>query len=363
MFERLLAPLLETLRPHFDLSKTRLETLAVLLFGLANCRTVNLSHLASQFPGDARHASNYRRLQRFFQHIRLDGDIGAQLIVGMLKLGRPKLLALDRTNWKLGSRDVNVLVLAIVTRRFPVPLMWTLLPHAGNSDTAQRIALLERYLSLFGASSIRALLADREFVGAEWLKFLCENNVPFAIRLRENMQIQLADGRMFQFRSGLRNRRRGTWEGWLNGMDATPANQLRVAAKRIKGSELLIVATNIEESVSGLNLYRKRWGIECLFADAKTRGLNIEDTHITDPDKLATLLVVVALAVTWAYRCGTRAMGRTAIPRKAHGRYEKSWFRTGFDTLRNWIIHQPGQALDAWVSTCPRRPYQPARSG
>jgi hypothetical protein len=129
MFERLLAPLLETLRPHFDLSKTRLETLAVLLFGLANCRTVNLSHLASQFPGDARHASNYRRLQRFFQHIRLDGDIGAQLIVGILKLGRPKLLALDRTNWKLGSRDVNVLVLAIVTRRFRVPLMWTLLPH------------------------------------------------------------------------------------------------------------------------------------------------------------------------------------------------------------------------------------------
>ena len=35
MFERLLAPLLETLRPHFDLSKTRLETLAVLLVGLA----------------------------------------------------------------------------------------------------------------------------------------------------------------------------------------------------------------------------------------------------------------------------------------------------------------------------------------
>lgn len=362
MFERLLAPLLETLRPHFALSKTRLETLAVLLFGLANCRTVNLSHLASQFPGDARHASNYRRLQRFFQHIRLDGDIGAQLIVGMLKLDRPKLLALDRTNWKLGSRDVNVLVLAIVTRRFRVPLMWTLLPHAGNSDTAQRIALLERYLSLFGVSSIRALLADREFIGADWLKFLCENNVPFAIRLRENMHIQLADGRLFQFRSLLRKRRRGTWEGWLNGMDATPANQLRVAAKRIKGSELLIVATNLEEGVSGLNLYRKRWGIECLFADAKTRGLNIEDTHITDPDKLATLLVVVALAVTWAYRCATRAMGRTAIPRKTHGRHEKSWFRTGFDSLRNWIIHQPGHALDAWASTCPRRPFQNAGS-
>jgi hypothetical protein len=69
MVERLLTPLLETLRPHFDLSKTRLETLAVLLFGLANCRTVNLSRLASQFPGGAKHGPNYQRLQRFFQHL------------------------------------------------------------------------------------------------------------------------------------------------------------------------------------------------------------------------------------------------------------------------------------------------------
>ncbi|WP_136661250.1 hypothetical protein [Nitratireductor sp. XY-223] len=42
---------------------------------MANARTVNLSHLASQFPGTALHASNYRRLQRLFQHIRLDEDV------------------------------------------------------------------------------------------------------------------------------------------------------------------------------------------------------------------------------------------------------------------------------------------------
>ena len=112
MLTCLLAPLLETLRPHFELSKTRLETLAVLLVGLANGRTVNLSHLAGQFPGGAQHGSSYRRLQRFFQFVRLDGDIAAQLVVRMLNLERPKLLALDRSNRKLGSRDVNVLVLA-----------------------------------------------------------------------------------------------------------------------------------------------------------------------------------------------------------------------------------------------------------
>ena len=38
MFESLLDPLLKTLRPHFDLSETQLETLVVPLVGLANCR-------------------------------------------------------------------------------------------------------------------------------------------------------------------------------------------------------------------------------------------------------------------------------------------------------------------------------------
>lgn len=358
MFECLLTPLLETLRPHFALSKTRLETLAVLMVGLANGRTVNLSHLASQFPGDALHASNYRRLQRFFQFVQLDGDVAAQLVVRMLNLGRPKLLALDRTNWKLGSRDVNVLVLAVVTRRFRVPLMWVLLDHAGNSATAQRIALMERYLRLFGAPSIKALLADREFVGADWMHFLNKNNIPFVIRVKEDMLIHLTDGNLRQFRTLLRKRKRGTWEGWLNGMEALSDDRLRFAAKRVKGGELLIVATSLDDAGCGLNLYRRRWGIECMFADAKTRGLNIEDTHIIDPQKLDTLLVVIALAVTWAYRCATRSMGRKAIPKKAHGRRQKSWFRKGLDALRKWILHQPEQAIKAWTATCPKRPFK-----
>ena len=108
------------------MSKTRLETLVVLLVGLANGRTVNLSHLASQFPGPALHASHYRRLKRFFQHVRLDDDTAARLIVPLLNRNLPILLTLDRTNWKLGARDVNILVLAIITRRFRVPLMWSL---------------------------------------------------------------------------------------------------------------------------------------------------------------------------------------------------------------------------------------------
>ena len=359
----LLAPLMDTLRPHFDLSKTRLETLVVLLVGLANARTVNLSHLASQFPGTALHASNYRRLQRFFQHIRLDGDVVAQLIVRLLNLKRPRLLALDRTNWKLGSTDINFLVLAIVTDRFKVPLLWSVIGHRGNSSMAERIELVQRYLRLFGASSIEVLLADREFIGDEWLEFLIENNVPFVIRLRENTYIHIKDGKRFQLRSLLRKRRKGMWTGWLSGMAHTPGNLLHFAGKQIKDGELLLVATNISEPKRALNLYRKRWGIECLFADAKTRGFNIEDTHITDPAKLITLLAVIALAMTWANRCASQIMGGKGIRRKVHRRRGKSWFRTGFDTLRRWLLHDPEQAIKAWQRTCPKRSFSSAKIG
>jgi hypothetical protein len=44
-----------------------------------------------------------------------------------------------------------------------VPLIWTLIPGRGNSSTRQRIALMRRYLRLFDLSTIRLLLADREF--------------------------------------------------------------------------------------------------------------------------------------------------------------------------------------------------------
>lgn len=344
-----------TLAPHFDLSKSRLATLAIMIIGLANGRTVNLSHIASQFPGAAKHSSNYRRLQRFFQHVRLDQDMVAQIVVCMLNLSRSKLLALDRTNWKVGGKDVNILMLAIVTRRFRVPLMWTLLDHRGNSSTQQRIALLRRYLALFDASSIRLLLADREFIGAEWMSFLNKNNIPFAIRIKAGMRFELDNGGTWTLKTLLRNKRARTraiiWTVGFPDMDM----RLAIAAKRLKSGEWLIIATNSDNPGQALNAYRKRWAIECLFGDAKTRGLNMEDTRITDPRKISSLLAIITLAITWAYRCASRTMGRSAIKRKVHGRREKSWFRIGLDTLRNWIVNQPQKAKQAWLSTCPKQ--------
>jgi hypothetical protein len=146
MLHRAIATLREALCPHLGLSKDRAETLALIVVAMVSARTVNLSHLAAERLGSALVASTYRRLQRFFQYVRLGPDWAAPIAAELSGLWGSWYLALDRTQWRIGTREVNFLVLAAVTRRFRVPLLWTVIPGRGNSSRRQRIALMRRYL-------------------------------------------------------------------------------------------------------------------------------------------------------------------------------------------------------------------------
>ncbi|MBD8556990.1 transposase [Rhizobium sp. CFBP 8762] len=154
-------------------------------------------------------------------------------------------------------------------------------------------------------------MADREFMGGGWVEFLRKNNVAFAIRVKINQRVALADGRLWALRTLLRKRRRSrsitTLEACL------PASSVPVlfAAKWITGrkacqGEWLVVMTNTADAKSALRAYKGRWAIECLFGDTKTRGFNIEDTRMTASEKIDTLTAILTLAITWSYRCATK---------------------------------------------------------
>jgi hypothetical protein len=57
---------------------------------------------------------------------------------------------------------------------------------------------------------------------------------------------------------------------------------------------------------------RLRWQIECLFGDSKFRGLNMEDTRLTQPAKLNTLLVTITAS---PLRCIMRALAARYVSR------------------------------------------------
>jgi hypothetical protein len=360
MLHRAIATLRDTLRPHLGLSKDRVETLALIVVAMVSARTVNLSHLAAERPGSTLVASTYRRLQRFFQYVRPGRDLGrdwaAPIATELSGLWGSWYLALDRTQWRIGTHEVNFLVLAAVTRRFRVPLMWTVIRGRGNSGTRQRVALMRRYLGLFDLSTIRLLLADREFIGHDWMDFLCENNIPFAIRLRSDLRITTEEGHELTLDARLHWRRRTKHlSGWLGTGRERGRHRLSFAAKRLQSGEWIVVATNRAPRLA-LAAYRRRWAIECLFGDTKTRGLNLEDTRLRDPRKLDLLMGLVALAIAWAARAARTLLGTRWPRRKVHGYLAKSWFRTGFDQIRRLLRSDPLEAIAPWLRIAPKHP-------
>jgi hypothetical protein len=359
MLHRAIRALEGILSPHVGLSKSRLETLCLLVVGMVSARTVNLGPIACERPGTALTASTYRRLQRFFQQVRLGPDWTLPLVAGLVGPARRWTLVLDRTQWSIGTREVNYLVLAVVTRHFRVPLLWTLLPRGGNSSTAVRIALIRRYLAHFAPSTIGKLLADREFIGADWLKFLNENNIPFAIRLRQDLRVVTADGcelTLFARLRGTKKTRTFRARLWADGdRDTGDAPEFTFAVKRL-AKEWLIVVSNLPPRTA-LAAYRKRWAIECMFGDAKTRGLNLEDTRLTDPRKLDLLMALVTLALVWAGRTAVDLLARRERKRKTHGYPAQSWFRIGLFRIRNLLRTNPLEAIAPW-RRLPSNPFK-----
>ena len=292
------------LSEHLPWRGARLGFLAQFLPALLKVRSVSLAELATGFGGKAKVESHYKRLQRFFRAFEIDQDALARLLVRLVPVGDgPWRLAMDRTNWQFGKADINFLVLGVAWRGIAVPLFWTVLEKPGNSDTAERIALMRRFLDVFGAARIAALLADREFVGEDWFRWLQGQGIPFHQRLRRNTLVPNAWNRMMRLdvlfgslkpgESHLLPGRRPVWGSFVH-----------LSALRLDDGGFLFIASSGAPQKDAINAYADRWQVETLFGCLKSRGFNLEDTHLTRPERLAKLMGLLALAFAWTCRTG-----------------------------------------------------------
>jgi hypothetical protein len=96
-----------------------------------------------------------------------DTDLIARLIFRLLPYKPPYRPAMNRTNCKFGKIGINVLTPAITFQGVAFPIPVAMLDKRGNSHTRERIALMERYIRLFGCDTVDCLLADREFAGEQ----------------------------------------------------------------------------------------------------------------------------------------------------------------------------------------------------
>ncbi|MDP3359583.1 MAG: hypothetical protein Q8S41_09570 [Lutibacter sp.] len=189
--ERKDTSLISVLQGHFkgELNLARVKLICLFITTLCKVKTINYDRLASGFDTKANKSSSYRRIQRFMADFDLPMKIISILIFSLLPEKTNLSLVLDRTNWKFGAKNINILMLGVSYKNVAFPLMFKMLDKRGNSDTEERIDLIKKYIEWFGKQSINCLLADREFVGGKWLEFLNKEDIRYYIRIRNNFKI------------------------------------------------------------------------------------------------------------------------------------------------------------------------------
>ncbi len=325
------------LKAHLPWHQTRIIFLAQFMLSLLRARSTNLYRIAEQFQSPALSESSYTRIKRFFRGYDVCLEQIGRLILHWLQLDR-YTLCMDRTNWKYGGKDVNYLVVSIAWQGASIPIAWTCLSKGGgNSNTQERIEIMERVLALIPAEQIDNLLADREFIGQEWFDWLEQNNILFRLRIREDFSVDGRNGGKIRAGHLFRHIKINQSEVWMTKRRVSGVLLFIAARRSTKGLMIMVGTKNPERMIED---YSRRWGIETLFGCLKSRGFEIESTHMTEPEKMDKLMAIMALTFLWCMVAGHWKYGEAdQKPLNKHYRPAKSLFRLGLDLLRRVLIN------------------------
>jgi hypothetical protein len=318
-----------------DWNKCRIECLAQIIQALFVVGTINLSKIATAFQTDVKIESSYRRVCRFFTNFNIDMSTIILFIFQLFTFGEKYILIMDRTNWKWGNTPINILMISIAYRGISIPFFWAVLNLEGNSCSNDRISLLQRVLDRISSSKIETILADREFIGTEWFNFLIKNRIPFIIRGKDNFVIEIEGNRKLYAKHLRKTFKK---KKIINHLATLWSMQIYISIERRRGSKEAMILISNHQFDNPFSLYRRRWEIETMFGCLKTRGFRMEDTHVTDPDKIEKVLFVLAIAFCWAYKIGDVADKNEPLKTKKHGRKIRSLFREGLNQIQRAIL-------------------------
>jgi transposase len=102
--------------------------------------------------------------------------------------------------------------------------------------------------------------------------------------------------------------------------------------------EYLFIASNSVIGKNALLKYKQRWSIERTFKAMKTSGFNMEDTHMTDLNKLKKLFAVLSVALVICVVAGEIKNRVLPIKIKNYQRKLYSLFTYGLDWLRHYFF-------------------------
>ena len=240
-------------------------------------------------------------------------------------------------------------MLGVVYQGVAFPLLFKMLPKRGNSNTNERIELVNRFIDLFGKSTIESIVADREFVGKNWINYLNENDIKYYIRIRNNFKVfSFDDNKEIPAFWMFNNLKVNQFRYYskivsING-ELCYLSGMKLPRSGKKQEYLIIVSFTKPEKAQ--EFYKQRWQIEMCFKAMKTSGFNIEKTHLTDIDRIGKLVLLIMIAFVWSYKVGIYLHTKIKpILIKTHGRKAKSIFKHGLNFLNKFFLSSQNKVV------------------
>jgi hypothetical protein len=294
--------------------------------------------------------SHYRRLTRFFNDKTAQYKLWKWLIVWLLEYikrwdgrSRSLYLTLDGTSWQLGSHQIHLLVVCLVYRGVSLPLLWHDLGKKGHSSQQERKRLLQQAMKLYPLTGF-CLLADREYEGKEWFKFLTDNKINFIIRLpKASYKADIsAGGKAYSalLKRALKGRTVSQW------FTLEGCRYQFVALCHQDGPQstdpLVLLVSNLSWSKHTIaQRYRIRWTTECFFKHLKSNGFDLEELGFQSPQKIRLLVAIVVVLYVICVAEGLREFHRIRSKRNSQCeplRLREAVFRKGYSVVVNELV-------------------------
>ena len=330
----------------------RLTTLAYFISGIIGSKSCQLPSIATKVIDDRQADSKIKTFYRWLKNKNVTHECFflpyAQALLSVL-CDHTIAIAIDGSTV---ARNCITLMASVVYKNRALPLCWLVLKGSkGHLKESVHIELVNQLKEIIPQKATVVFLGDGEFDGSTLIKTIQQNGWCFALRTSKN-RILIEHDQSFSFRNvcPLHNE-----EYFLipdvrfDHADSPQFNTIVWHHRNYK--DPLYLVTNIELAREALYWYRKRFKIETMFSDKKTRGFNIHKSHIFNVERVNRLLIVTALAYIFIIYFGLLATDNGYI-NKIHrtDRCDLSLFTLGIRTLEYLLNHRKKMELSIQLS-------------
>jgi hypothetical protein len=309
------------------------ENLAWLCQSLAYSPDCHLATLALHIPLPGQRESLIQRERRYLKNAHVQVARCYAPWLRNLLTHWPSCeccLVMDRTDIE---HDASILLLGAAYRKRLLPLVWQVLPFGASGEEAQ-VALL-RYIQPFLPPVRTCFYADSEFRSVKVQDVCRQFDWHWQVGLKSDLYFGADDTWQPLCALGLRLGERRYVQGvFINkGQPFGPVNLIADWAATQQTPRYW--ALDLPADAQAWRRGRKRYWIEPCNRDYKSYGFDLEQSKITEHDRLNVLLLAMAITTLWLIHVGDWLIrsGRSRELMPA-GAPDYSVFRLGRDYLQ-----------------------------